>query len=239
MDDVSRARLKAAFAAHSGDWLNAPPLSAVGLRMDNETLRIAAGLRLGTSLCAPHTCRCGDPVDARGIHGLSCESSAGRQQRHAQLNDIVHRALIRAGVQAVREPAGMLVGSELRPDGATLIPWARGKCLVWDATCSDTLAISYLPATRSQAGAAAERSAHLKTQKYADLTQTHHFVPIAVESLGPWNADGLDFIRDLGRRITAKTNDPRETVFLLQRLSVAVQRGNATAVHGTMAAKVD
>ena len=159
VDDVAKARLRAAFAPHSGDWLNAPPLSAVGLRMDNETLRIATGLRLGTTLCAPHTCPCGDPVDARGIHGLSCSQSAGRQQRHAQLNDIVHRALIRAGVQAVREPAGTLVGSGWRPDGVTLIPWTRGKCLAWDSACSDTVDASYLPSTSTQAGAAAEHMA--------------------------------------------------------------------------------
>src|ERR1043165_9306842 len=26
-----------------------------------------------------------------------------------------------------------------RPDGATLVPWSRGRCLLWDATCADTL----------------------------------------------------------------------------------------------------
>jgi len=33
--------------------------------------------------------------------------------------------------------------------------------------------------------------------------------------------------QELGRRITAVTDDPRETGFLFQRLSVALQRGNA------------
>ena len=31
--------------------------------------------------------------------------------------------------------------------------------------------------------------------------------------------------QELGRRITAVTDDPRETGFLFQRLSVALQRG--------------
>ena len=237
VDDVANARLRAAWAPHSGDWLNAPPLSAVGLRMDNETLRIATGLRLGTPLCAPHICPCKAPVDARGIHGLSCRQSASRSQRHAQINDIIHRALIRAGVQAVRKPSGTLVGSGLRPHGATLIPWTRGKCLAWDATCADTLAESHLPSTRSQAGAAAEHLAMTKTQKYSSFSPTYHFVPVAVETLGSWNMDGLQFIKDLGRRTTAITNDPRETAFLLQRLSVAVQRGNATSVKGSLPVK--
>ena len=34
---------------------------------------------------------------------------------------------------------------------------------------------------------------------------------------------------ELGRRMTAATGDSRETSFLRQRLSVAIQRGNAIA----------
>ena len=40
---------------------------------------------------------------------------------------------------------------------------------------------------------------------------------------------GLNFMKELGRRISAATGDPRETVFLRQRISAAIQRGNAAA----------
>jgi hypothetical protein len=96
------------------------------------------------------------------------------------------------------------------------------------------VAASYLPSTSTQAGAAAEHTAVTKTQKYSALTPTYHVVPVGVETLGSWCADGLQFITELGRRTTAITTDPRETTFLLQRLSVAVQRGNATSVIGTL-----
>ena len=135
---------------HAGDWLNASPITAVGLRLSNDAIRIATGLRLGTNLCWPHTCRCGAPVDARGNHGLSCSRSAGRIQRHALINDIVQRALVHAKIAVIKEPRGLLVGSNLRPDGATLTPWLSDKCLAWDATTPDTLAISHLPSTRSR-----------------------------------------------------------------------------------------
>ena len=42
-----------------------------------------------------------------------------------------------------------------------------------------------------------------------------------------------DFIRELGRLITARTGDQRETAWLFQRLSIALQRGNAAAILGT------
>ncbi len=31
-----------------------------------------------------------------------------------------------------------------RPDGVTLSPWSKGKCLLCDATCADTLAKNYI-----------------------------------------------------------------------------------------------
>src|SRR5207245_6547442 len=49
-DSLSRARFLAVTAPHAGDWLHAPPLTAVGLRMSDEEIRMAAGLRLGTTL---------------------------------------------------------------------------------------------------------------------------------------------------------------------------------------------
>ena len=63
---------------HAGDWLFATPITAIGLRMPNEIIRVAVGTRLGIRLCEPHTCPCGTRDDALGLHGLSCRRSAGR-----------------------------------------------------------------------------------------------------------------------------------------------------------------
>jgi hypothetical protein len=229
-----QARLKAAFSPHSGDWLNAPPITSVGLRLDDESIRVAVGLRLGSSLCSPHTCPCGTYVDSRGNHGLACRRSAGRQLRHALINDIIWRAMGRARIAAVKEPSGLDTVGGKRPDGATVIPWARGKCLAWDATTPDTVASSHLQETQLVAGSAANRAAARKSIKYAAIEHSHIFVPVAIETLGPWNSAGLDFICELGRRATAVTSDPRETTFLLQRISVAVQRGNAASIMGCL-----
>jgi len=233
-DDVAQARLKAVMAPHSGDWLHALPLTAAGLRMSDEEVRIAAGLRLGSSLCAPHTCRCGILVNALGHHGLSCQMSAGRQMRHRLINDIIWRALGRAQIASNREPQGLIAGSPLRPDGASLIPWANGRRVAWDATTPDTLAGSHLAATSGIAGAAASSAARLKSRKYDELTRTHIFVPVAVETLGAWCQEGLNWMVEIGRRMTRTTGDLRETFFLLQRLSVAVQKGNAASIRGTL-----
>ena len=50
---------------------------------------------------------------------------------------------------------------------------------------------------------------------------------------GAINKDGVDFLCDLGRRITQCTDDHRESAFLFQRISVLIQRYNAVTVSGT------
>ena len=191
---------------------------------------MAVGLRLGLPLCAPHICGCGSAVDTRGLHGLACRQSSGRMSRHHLINDIVHRALTRAEVPAIKEPAGLMRSDGKRPDGLTLIPW---HCLTWDVTVIDTHADSYLSHTSTTQGSAAIIAANRKSEKYQSLIHTHEFCPIAIETLGPINAEARMFLSELGRRISAVSGEARETSFLMQRISVVMQRSNAVAVRGT------
>jgi hypothetical protein len=233
LDDYNKARLLAASAKHSADWLHALPITSCGLRLDNDAIRVAVALRLGADVCEPHTCRCGAKVDVRGSHALSCKRSSGRIIRHNYLNDIILRSFTRAGIPASREPNGLLRTDGKRPDGLTLTPWREGHCLVWDVTVADTTASSYLPVTAVTAGSAAESAAARKETKYAELSNRYVFVPIAIESHGPFNNKALLFLKELGRRITITSSDSRETSFLYQRLSVALQRFNAICLYDT------
>jgi len=61
-----------------------------------------------------------------------------------------------------------------------------------------------------EAGAAAERAAELKISKYSGLDDKCVFQPIAVESLGPLNETACQFLKELGRRISAQSGDERE-----------------------------
>ena len=230
---IDRARLLAVSAPHSSDWLHALPISACGLRMDNEDIRVTVGLRLGARLCEPHLCSCGEQVDAKGLRSLVCRRSAGRVRRHQHLNDILCRALIKAGVPSVKEPTGLVRTDGKRPDGVTQIPWESGKCLAWDVTVTDTLAASNLPISSAAAGASAERAAEKKISKYSELAACYTFVPVAFETLGPVNESGADFINRIGRKSQASSGDLRACSFLWQRLSVTVQRYNAICLLGT------
>ena len=91
----------------------------------------------------------------------------------------------------------------------------------------------YVDDTATREAAAADRAASNKTSKYAELSKSHHFTPIAIETGGSWNDWAIEFINELGQRITAVTQETREAQYLLQRMSVALQRGTGVAFEKT------
>ena len=66
--DIDKARLAAVRADHGSEWIFVLQISACGLRISNEAVRIAICLRLGPNICEPHSCPC-SVVDAKGIQG--------------------------------------------------------------------------------------------------------------------------------------------------------------------------
>ena len=152
------AVLEGAGLPNSGSWLHAVPIPSLGTYLDNQALRIAVALRVGARVCEQHACRCGETVDNLGHHPLSCKKSAGRIPRHAALNDVIKRALARAGFPAILEPNGLDRGDGKRPDGITLFPFSEGRALVWDATCSDTFAAGAVLNSATSPGSAARKA---------------------------------------------------------------------------------
>jgi hypothetical protein len=49
-------------------------------------------------------------------------------------------------------------------DGITLIPWLCGKPLLWEVTCTDTLAKSYVELSSKKAGEAARLRENAKNR---------------------------------------------------------------------------
>ena len=135
---------------------------------------------------------------------------------------------------AILEPAGLSRGDGKRPDGLTLFPWTQGKCVVWDVTCRDTLCQSNVTLTSQGAGKAAEKAEDIKLSHYQELSSTYIVKPVAMETLGSWGPLGLKFVKDIGKRIEDNTGEKRSTSFLFQAISMAVQRGNAASIRGSI-----
>jgi len=123
--------------------------------------------------------------------------------------------------------------TEKKPDGLTIVPWVRGRSLVWNFTCPDTLASSHLNRAVLGPGAVANEAEEKKKSKYSSLPSLYDFTPIAVGTFGAVRESAMDFLQELSRRITNTAAEPRSFMFLIQHLSVVVQRGNAVCVTCT------
>ena len=229
-DQVCRAGLLATAQRESGAWLNALPVSSLGTLLDSESFRVAIALRVGADVCINHSCRCGGRMDSRGLHGLSCRYSAGRFPRHSAMNDVIKRALQKAGLPSVLEPPGLDRGDGSRPDGITVFPFSGGRSLVWDCTCVDTFAGVHLNRSAMEADIAANNAEERKRRKYAALAEAHQFETIAVETMGVYGESTGVIIRAIGRRLVEATGDPREANWFRQNLAIAIQRGNAFSI---------
>lgn len=72
-----------------------------------------------------------------------------------------------------------------RPDGLTLIPWEKGQSLVWDTTCIDTLADSFLHKSAQKCESAAEFAQNKKHSNYSYIkSRNYAFTAFAVEKIG-------------------------------------------------------
>jgi len=67
------------------------------------------------------------------------------------------------------------------------------------------LAQSYLHASGHSAASAAELAASQKEAKYSCLPQSFLFVPFTLETLGAGALCSLDFLTEVGRRLSALT----------------------------------
>ena len=62
----------------------------------------------------------------------------------------------------------------------------------------------------------------------------YQFCPFAVETLGTFGESALRLVNELGKRLHLCTGENRSRSFLIQRISIAIQRGNAASIIATI-----
>ena len=65
------------------------------------------------------------------------------------------------------------------------------------------------------------------------LTNGAEKTPKKIPALGSWGPMGLKFVREIGGRIAEATGEKRSRYYLLQAISMAIQRGNVSSILGT------
>ena len=80
------------------------------------------------------------------------------------------------------------------------------------------------------AGEVAKKAEAEKEEKYRDLLHSHDFTPVAVETSGVFGPKTMSLIKEVEKRLRSQSGDQKATSYLIQRLSMAVQRGNAVSI---------
>jgi len=81
------------------------------------------------------------------------------------------------------------------------------------------------------AGSAAAAASERKSTKYSNLSSSHLFYPVAVETLDILADEVHEFITEIGTRASQCTADRHETTFLYQRISMEIQRINTFSTY--------
>ena len=155
--------------------------------------------------------------------------------KHADMNAILAKGYGSINVPSRLEPIGLNIDDGKRPDGMTLIHWMKGRILVWDSTCADTFANSYLKITSTKAGEAAEIAVKRKKNLYKKIiSQDYNFVVPAVETMGTWSSEAKLLFNRIGKMMEEVHGDIRLGNYFKQRIFIAIQKGNAASVMGTI-----
>ena len=226
-DDIHLARLGGCAAPGSGDWLNALPSSALGLSLTHDQAVLSS--RCPCFFCR-RMCVCGTNADEHGSYALICKLIKSRFTRHQMGNDVIRESLKSACISSTSEPTGLLRNDGRHPDGVTMLPWSKGHSLAWDFTCAHRLAASHLSKGGQEGSSVATAKEAIKRQHYNDFPSCYILEPLAVETLGGIGDSSCAFPRTHGQRIQEQTGEKLSSAWLRQRLSIAVQRGNAACI---------
>ena len=168
-NDRDKARINSLSIKHSGDWLNAVPVRALGLHLQPLEFTTSVKYRLGipvyetTGLCkACKTAQC----DKYGDHSVGCGSEGERIYRHNSLRDVVYATAKTAALSPAREERSLLPGSADKPADVFLPGWATGRDAALDVSVVSPLQQQLVRKAAYEAGSAARKRFQEKNAKY-------------------------------------------------------------------------
>ena len=236
------ARLASLGLPYAGAWLDAAPISALGLYLQPSEFTMATKYRLGIPVydrggpCPA----CHKPSDNLGDHSLCCGHQGERISRHNRLRDTLHDIAASAALGPVKESRFLLPGSDRRPADVFLPSWAAGQDAALDVTVVN-------PLQEALVVGAAANPGHALTFRYnAKMAESsedcHHqgiaFSPIVIESLGGFHEVAVREVKKLASALARHTGE-EEGITIRQsftRLSLLLMKGNAAILSNRIPA---
>ena len=232
-EERERARLLSVSLDHAGDWLNTPPLQALGLHLRSLEFTLVIKYRLGMPVfdSAGPCPACFRESDILGDHAMCCGSGGERNTRHNNLRDALFDTAVAAGLGPVREGRFLLPGNDRRPADVLIRNWVGGKDAALDVTVVTPIQDICLPGAANTAGHALSHAYGRKLNGAEEecRRQGIAFLPIVAETFGGWHPEAGRQVKKLGAALARHTGQEEgEAVsHLWSRMGILLQRGNA------------
>ena len=222
----------------SGSFLHAVPNEHLATKMYNREFQFAVAYRLGLPVnLSKNVCsmpNCSQSVDKYGDHALSCGYGGDRIYRHNALRDSIFHLLRKVGFDAKLEKKGLLANSNEKPGDIFVHSFDAGRPAALDVTVSSSMQLSSIHQASRETGFVVNAAENRKDNKFYDkcLAQGIDFFPLAVETLGGWNASALSIFQNIAKRKSYYENSVYsvEISYILQQLSVCLQKKNASMI---------
>ena len=167
-----------------------------------------------------------------GDHALHCRDDRGlKGGRHDRIRDVIFKSAQHASLSPLKEMPGLIPGSLSRPANVYVGNWVDGRKVAFDVSVTSPTqeAILFQAADRPAAAIEARKQSKMRAHFSNCQSQGIFFQPLVVESFGGWDFDALKFLKEIGRQDARRwgKDSAMEIKYFFQRLSVALQRGNA------------
>ena len=229
-----KARLNCVSREGAGDWLTALPSKSLGLHLRKSEFILATHYRLGLPVfltegaCPMERCR--GFGDKFGDHAISCAIGGERISKHNHVRDAIFAAAAQAALGPLKEPGGLLPGTDDRPADILLPYWTQGKDTALDVSVVNPLQQGLVAQVANDGEAGVRYTFNAKMGKYDERCQAEGlvFTSLIVDTFGGWHGAALDALSKLGRQVARQVGKEEEEIVrhLRQRLSIILTRDN-------------
>ena len=163
---------------------------------------------------------------------MHCRDDRGlKSGRHDRIRDNIFKEAQHASLNPTKEMPGLIPNSQSRPADVYIGNWVDGRKIAFDVSVVSPTQDAILHRAADNAAAAIEMRKTTKNRTHLDncRSQGITFQPLVVETFGGWDQEAVKYLKDIARLDARRwgKNDAIEIKHFFQRLSMALQRGNA------------
>ena len=163
---------------------------------------------------------------------MHCRDNHGmRAGRHDKIRDQIFSAAQQASLNPLMERPNLIADSQSRPADIYIDNFMDGRKIAFDVSVTSPTQEAFIHLAASTPAVAIDKRKQSKNRDHLEDCRSAgiFFQPLVVETFGGWDRDATTFLKKIARQAARRwgKDDALEIKHFFQKLSVALQRGNA------------